>query len=284
MNAPARSARQLFAREVSRPDPDVDLARAALLVAMEEYPQLPVERYLARLEQLAEEAKDRLDEEGAPLVVLREVLATLYERHGFLGNRDAYYDPRNSFLSDVLDRGLGIPLTLGLVLLEVGWRLDLPVEGVNFPGHFLVRYRGESLDLLVDPFDGGRIRFQDQAQELLDRVYGGMVRVQDSFLEPATRKEMLHRLLTNLKSVYLNIDDHERALAVVERLLLLRPSAPHELRDRGMILARLGRSDEAVEELRSYLDHAPRAADAPRVREVIDDLRTPGRPDAEEGR
>lgn len=284
MNAPARSARQLFAREVSRPDPDVDLARAALLVAMEEYPQLPVERYLARLEQLAEEAKDRLDEEGAPLVVLREVLATLYERHGFLGNRDAYYDPRNSFLSDVLDRGLGIPLTLGLVLLEVGWRLDLPVEGVNFPGHFLVRYRGESLDLLVDPFDGGRIRFQDQAQELLDRVYGGMVRVQDSFLEPATRKEMLHRLLTNLKSVYLNIDDHERALAVVERLLLLRPSAPHELRDRGMILARLGRSDEAVEELRSYLDHAPRAADAPRVREVIDDLRTPGGPDAEEGR
>lgn len=284
MNAPARSARQLFAREVSRPDPDVDLARAALLVAMEEYPQLPVERYLARLEQLAEEAKDRLDEEGAPLVVLREVLATLYERHGFLGNRDAYYDPRNSFLSDVLDRGLGIPLTLGLVLLEVGWRLDLPVEGVNFPGHFLVRYRGESLDLLVDPFDGGRIRFQDQAQELLDRVYGGMVRVQDSFLEPATRKEMLHRLLTNLKSVYLNIEDHERALAVVERLLLLRPSAPHELRDRGMILARLGRSDEAVEELRSYLDHAPRAADAPRVREVIDDLRAPGGPDAEEGR
>lgn len=273
MTAPARSARHLFAQEVSRPDADVDLARAALLVAKEEYPQLPVERYLARLEQLAEEVKDRLDEERAPLVVLRGVLNTLYERHGFLGNRDAYYDPRNSFLSDVLDRGLGIPLTLGIVLLEVGWRLDLPLEGVSFPGHFLVRFRGQELDLLVDPFDGGRIRFEDEAQELLDRVYGGMVRVQDSFLEPAARKEMLLRLLTNLKSVYMNIQDHERALAVVERILLLRPSAPHQVRDRGMILARLGRAEEAVDELTSYLDYAPRAADASRVREIIDELR-----------
>jgi len=283
MTAPARSARQLFAREISRPDPDVDLARAALLVAKEEYPQLPVERYLARLEQLAEETKDRLDEERAPLVVLRQVLETLYERHGFLGNRDAYYDPRNSFLSDVLDRGLGIPLTLGIVVLEVGWRLELPLEGVNFPGHFLVRFRGEEVDLLVDPFDGGRIRFEDQAQELLDRVYGGMVRVQDGFLEPATRKEMLLRLLKNLKSVYMNVRDLPRALAVVERILLLRPSAPHEVRDRGMILARMGRSREAMEELRTYLDYAPRAADADRIREMIDDLRSGGSAGTGEG-
>ncbi len=260
----------------------MDLGRAALLVAKEEYPQLPVERYLVRLEQLAEEVKDRLSEEGAPLVVLRELLETLYERHGFRGNKDAYYDPRNSFLNDVLDRGLGIPLTLGIVLLEVGWRLKLPVEGVNFPGHFLVRFRGEEMDLLVDPFDGGQIRFEDEAQDLLDRVYGGMVRVQDSFLEPATRKEMLLRLLSNLKSVYMNIQDHERALSVVERILLLRPSAPHQVRDRGMILARLGRREEAVEELTSYLDYAPGAADAGRVRQKITELRS--RAQAEDAR
>lgn len=273
MSAPARSARQLFTSEVSRPDGEIDLARAALLIAKEEYPQLPVDRYRIRLDRLAEEAKDRLYDEGAPLVVLREVIRTLYERHGFRGNRTAYYDPRNSFLNDVLDRRLGIPLTLGVVLLEVGWRLDLPLEGVNFPGHFLVRFRGDAIDLLVDPFDGGRIRFRDEAQELLDRVYGGMVRVQDSFLREASRREMLTRLLSNLKTVYTNVEDDARALGVVERLLLLRPNAPHEVRDRGEILARLGRDEEAIEALQGYLDRAPRAADAGRVRRLIEQLR-----------
>ena len=276
MTAPARSARQLFAAQVSRPDPEIDLAQAALLVAKEEYPQLSVERYLARLDQLAEEVKDRLDEERAPLVVLSEVTRTLYEHHGFRGNGEAYYDPRNSFLNDVLDRGLGIPLSLGIVVLEVGWRLGLPLEGVNFPGHFLLRFRGDAVDLLVDPFDSGRIRFPDEAQMLLDKIYGGMVRVRDSFLRPATRKDMLARLLTNLKSVYTNVEDDERALAVVERLLLLRPSAPHEVRDRGKILARLGRVGEAIQELETYLDYAPRAADASRIRELVEELREEG--------
>jgi len=273
MPAPARSVRQHFADEVSRPAAEVDLGRSALLVAKEEYPQLPVDRYLARLDQLAEEVKDRLDQEGAPVVVLQELRTTLYERHGFRGNQDAYYDPRNSLLSDVLDRGLGIPLTLGIVVLEVGWRLGLPLEGVNFPGHFLVRFRGDAVDLLIDPFDGGQVRFEDEAQELLDRIYGGMVRVQESFLRAADRKAMLVRLLTNLKSVYMNVEDHARALAAVERILLLRPAAPHEVRDRGMLLARLGRRDEAIEELESYLDYAPRAADASRVRGLLEDLR-----------
>lgn len=273
MPAPARSARQLFAAQVSRPDPEVDLAQAALLVAKEEYPQLSVDRYLARLDQLAEDVKDHLDEERAPLVVLGELIRTLYREHGFEGNREAYYDPRNSFLNDVLDRGLGIPLTLGIVLLEVGWRLDLPLEGVNFPGHFLVRFRGDALKLLVDPFDEGTIRFQDEAQELLDQVYGGMVRVRDSFLRPAGRKDMIARLLTNLKSVYTNVEDDERALAVVERLLLIRPRAPQEVRDRGRILARLGRIGEAIEQLETYLDYAPRAADASQIRALVRELR-----------
>lgn len=283
MTAPARSARQLFADQVSRPDSEVDLALGALLVAKEEYPQLPVERYRARLDQLTEEVKDRLDDERAPLVVLGEMIRTLYEHYGLQGNREAYYDPRNSFLNDVLDRGLGIPLTLGIVILEVGWRLDLPVEGVNFPGHFLVRFRGDAVDLLVDPFDGGRIRFQDEAQELLDQVYGGMVRVQDSFLRPAGRKDMLARLLTNLKSVYTNVEDDVRALSVVERILLLRPNAPHQVRDRGRILARLGRTDEAIEELETYLDYAPRAADASRIRDLVEELRGRGATDRGRG-
>jgi len=273
MNSRSGPVRQRFASEVQKADEEMNLALATLLVAQEEYPQLPVGRYLGHLDLLAEETQDRLDGETAPLLVLQEVLNTLFRRHAFRGNREAYYDPRNSFLNDVLDRGLGVPLTLGIVLLEVGWRLGLPLEGVNFPGHFLVRFHGDAVDLLVDPYDGGALRFQDQAQELLDRVYGGMVRVHDSFLKAAHRREMVVRLLTNLKSVYLNVQDHARALATVERILLLRPIAAGEIRDRGVILARMGRRDEALEQLEAYLNAVPEAADSQRIQGMVEELR-----------
>jgi regulator of sirC expression with transglutaminase-like and TPR domain len=265
--------RQRFAAEVQKSDADLNLALAALLVAQEEYPQLPVDPYLGRLDILAEETRDRLDGETAPLMVLQELLNTLYQRHDFRGNREAYYDPRNSFLNDVLDRGLGIPLTLGIVFLEVGWRLGLPLEGVNFPGHFLVRFHGDAMDLLVDPYDGGALRFQDQAQELLDRIYGGMVRVHDSFLKTARHHEMVARLLTNLKSVYMNVGDHHRALSAVERILLIRPIAAAEIRDRGVILAKLGRRDEALQQLEAYLNVAPEASDSRRIQVMVEELR-----------
>ncbi len=273
MTPPDRSVRQRFLAEVNQTEEEINLARAALLVAREEYPQLPEERYLGQLDLLAEEARDRLDDENAPLVVLQELLGSLYRRHGFRGNREAYYDPRNSFLNDVLDRRLGIPLTLGIVVLEVGWRLGLPVEGVNFPGHFLVRFKGDAIDLLVDPYDGGAVRFEDEAQELLDRVYGGMIRVHDSFLKAATKREMLVRLLANLKSLYLNVRDHSRALAAVERILLLRPIAAGEIRDKGVILARLGRKQEAVEQLEAYLNVAPEASDSGRILALVQELK-----------
>jgi regulator of sirC expression with transglutaminase-like and TPR domain len=251
----------------------MDLARAFLLVAKEEYPQLSVELYLARLDQLAEEVKDRLADETAPLIVLSEVVDTLYRRRKFDGNREAYYDPRNSFLNDVLDRGTGIPLTLGVVLLEVGWRLGLPLEGVSFPGHFLIRFNGEAIDLLLDPFDGGKARFEDEAQELLDRVYGGMVRLQDAFMKTADRRNMIVRLLTNLKGVYVNVGDNKRALAAVERILMVTPTAPAENRTRGVLLARLGRRDEAAEQLERYLRVSPSAADSKTVSAMVKDLR-----------
>ena len=257
---------------VSRPDPEIDLAEGALLIAAEEYPQLQVAPYLRRLDLLAERVKDRLAGETAPMVVLDELCAVLFEEQGFEGNGDAYYDPRNSFLNDVLDRRVGIPITLGIITLEVGWRVGLPLEGINFPGHFLVRYPGEVARLLVDPFDGGRIRWEEEAQSLLDKVYGGMVRMRPEFLRPAGRSDILARVLTNLKGIYLNAGDDARALATVDLILLIRPSAAVELRDRGLLLARSGRRHEAVAELERYLDRAPAAPDAQRVRSLIDDL------------
>lgn len=252
----------------------MNLARAALLVAQEEYPQLSVDLYLARLDQVAEEVKDRLANETAPPLVLGEVIATLYGRRKMRGNTDAYYDPRNSFLNDVLDRGVGIPLTLGIVILEVGWRLGLPLEGVNFPGHFLVRYTGSEVRLLIDGFDGGKIRFEDEAQQLLDQGYGGMVSMRNAFLRPATKRDMLTRLLTNLKGIYSKIGDDRRALAVVERLLMIRPTAPVESRSRGLLLARLGRHEEAATQLEAYLRVSPSAQDRADVQEIVRELRS----------
>ncbi|MEX1256549.1 MAG: transglutaminase-like domain-containing protein [Gemmatimonadota bacterium] len=277
MTPPPATPQVEFRRELNRPDGQVNLARAALLIASEAYPQLHVNSYLTRLDQLAEEVRDRLADESAPLVLLEEMGRTLYERHGFRGNRDEYYDPRNSFLSDVLDRRTGIPLTLGIVYLEVGWRLGLPLEGVNFPGHFLVRFAGEEVRLLVDPFDEGRVRFEDEAQALLDRGYGGLIRVRPEFLKAAGRRAMLVRLLTNLRGVYLGQEDYPRALAVVDHILAIHPMAPGELRTRGTLLARMGRADEALQELERYLDSTPGGPDVARIRALVEELRGAGR-------
>jgi regulator of sirC expression with transglutaminase-like and TPR domain len=270
------TSRVRLAEMAARPDAEVDLAVGALLIAAEEYPQLTESLYLHRLDVLAERVRDRLGTETAPVLVLEELCRVLFEEEGFCGNAQAYYDPRNSFLNDVLDRRLGIPITLGIVALEVGWRLGLPLTGVNFPGHFLIRYEGAVARLLVDPYDCGRVRWEDQGQELLDRVYGGMVRMRDSFLAPASRVDILARVLTNLKGIYLNVRDDDRALAAVDRIILLRPAAAVEMRDRGLLLARAGRAGEAVADLERYLDVVPAAPDAQRVRSLIEDLSRSG--------
>ena len=264
-------ARAAFSELVARPG-ELDLARAALLVAAEEYPQLAPEPYLQRLDLLSERVKDRLADENAPPVVLTEISRVLFDEEGFRGNSDAYYDPRNSFLNDVLDRKLGIPLTLGIVFLEIGWRLGLPLTGVNFPGHFLLRYEGEAMPLLVDPFHAGQIRFEDQAQDLLDRVYGGSVRLQDDYLKTASRHDILVRLLANLKTIYLNTRDDAKALAAIDRILMIRPEAAEDLRDRGMVLARTGQIAEAIESLSRYLEIMPAAPDATRVKMLLQEL------------
>jgi regulator of sirC expression with transglutaminase-like and TPR domain len=272
LSPPAPSPRSKFAAHVARPEPEIDLALAALLLAAEEYPQLVPEPYIRRLDELAERVRDRQWDATAPVVMLQDLARVLFEEEGLRGNAEAYYDPRNSFLNDVLDRRLGIPITLSVVYLEVGWRLGLPLHGVNFPGHFLVRFDGEALKLLIDPFQGGRVWFEDEAQDLLDHVYGGTVRMQPAFLRPAGRKDILVRMLENLKGTYLNSRDEERALAALERILLILPDSADHVRDRGMLLTRLGREGEAADALRRYLELVPDAPDRVRVEMLLEQL------------
>jgi regulator of sirC expression with transglutaminase-like and TPR domain len=273
MNAPAPSVRSRFAALVRLPEPEIELAAAALLVAAEEYPQLPIGMYMQRLDQLAERVRDRLGEENAPLVVLQEMSRVLADEEGYRGNSEQYYDPKNCYLNDVLDSRVGIPITLAIIWLEVGWRLGLPLVGVNFPGHFLVRFEGEALRVLVDPFYSGKIRFEDEMQELLDQAYGGGVTLDPRFLRAADKKDVIVRLLANLKTIYLqHAHDEMRALSAIERILLLRPDSLEEIRDRGMLLARTGRIADALPDLRRYLEAFPQAEDSARVRLLIDSL------------
>lgn len=272
MSLPAPSPRSRFIEAVSKPEPEIDLAKAALLIAAEEYPQLVPEAYLRRLDELAERVRDRQWDATAPVFLLQDLSRVLFEEEGFRGNHENYYDARNSFLNDVLDRRLGIPITLSVVYMEVGWRLGLPLYGVNFPGHFLVGYDGEAMRLLVDPFHDGMIRFEDETQHLLDHVYGGAVQMKDEFLRLADRRDILVRMLENLKGTWLNARDDARALSALERILVLLPDSPDHLRDMGIVLTRLDRPADARRALERYLDLAPDAADRVRVALLLDQL------------
>jgi regulator of sirC expression with transglutaminase-like and TPR domain len=264
----AAEARAGFAAEVSRPEAEIDLARAALLVGAEEEPgRANVGRCLARLDEMGEEARARAVARGGSRVeALNEYL---FAEQGFAGNETDYYDPRNSILQQVLDRRTGIPITLSIVYIAVGRRAGLRVEGVGLPGHFVVRaWEEEGEGVLVDPFNR-RTTDAEECQSRLDVIYDGRVTLSDEHLRPVGARAILARLLGNLKAVYVNAHLYARALAAVERTLLVAPHDLEERRDRGMLLAQLGRYAEAVADTQTYLNLSPDTSDTEAVREQL---------------
>ncbi|HVF27621.1 MAG TPA: tetratricopeptide repeat protein [Pyrinomonadaceae bacterium] len=264
----AADSRGRFARLALRPDREFNVAEVALLVAAEDDPRCDVGRCLALLDEWGGEAQTRLgDERGAARIAAFN--SFMFEELGFTGNQQNYYDPRNSFLNQVLERRTGIPITLSIVYREVARRAGLSAVGVGFPGHFLVRVaEGFSEGLLVDPFNRAIVDEQD-CQEWLDDMYGAQVPLTAEHLRTATPREIIIRLLGNLKGIYAGAHLHRRALAVVERILLLAPQAFDERRDRGAVLAQLGRYAEAVTDFKTYLAFSPNAPDADAVREQL---------------
>jgi regulator of sirC expression with transglutaminase-like and TPR domain len=264
----AEEARSSFAREVSQPDAAINLARAALLIGAEEEPQLcNVERCLARLEEMGEEARVRVS--GGEVSRVAALNQYLFEEQGFEGNQADYYDPRNSMLHQVLERRLGIPITLSIVYTEVGRRAGLKVEGVGLPGHFVVRVsEDDERSVLVDPFFGKETD-AEECQKRLDVIYDGQVTLGDEHLHTVGTRTILVRVLGNLKAVHIQAQLFRRALAAVERILLLTPHDLEERRDRGMLLAQLNQMPEAIAETQSYLNLAPDAPDADAVREQL---------------
>ncbi|NJR66657.1 MAG: tetratricopeptide repeat protein [Leptolyngbyaceae cyanobacterium CRU_2_3] len=264
-------ARQRFYQEIHQPDEQIDLAKAALYLAQEEYPQLDVEEYLNALDAMAVEVQERLPIAAYPLRIIQVLNHYLYEDLKFRGNTDSYYDPRNSYLNQVIDRRTGIPITLALVYLEIARRIDFPMVGIGMPGHFLIRPLVEGMQIFVDPFNQGEVLFEQDCQERLNQIYNQQLfEFRPEFLESVSPQYFLARMLTNLKAVYLESNDVPRALAAIERILLLFPHAVMEQRDRGLLYYQLDRWVEARQDLESYLTYAPSTIkDAPIIQELL---------------
>jgi regulator of sirC expression with transglutaminase-like and TPR domain len=258
-----------FRQAVDRGEAKIDLGRAALTMAAADYPDLDINLYLARIDELAADVQARLGAEPdihQTITILNDVL---FREHGFHGNRENYFDPRNSFLNEVLDRRMGIPISLSVLYMEVAQKIALPLQGVGFPGHFLVKYTGVKEEIVIDPFNHGEIRSRKHLQTMLNRLYGSKISFDPDFLTAVTKKQILRRMLNNLELIYLRENELTKGLSIVERLLVLDPTSAENIRDRGIIYLRLECFKQALEDLQRYLSLAPQAEDADAIRDEI---------------
>ncbi len=263
-------AQRRLQAEVDCPDDQIDLARAALWIAQEEYPDLDTSAYLKQLDTMAEELRDRLPTERYPLKVIQAINRYLFEELGFSGNDTDYYDPRNSFLNDVLERRTGIPLTLSIVYLVLAQRLDFPMVGVGMPGHFIIRPQIAEMEIYVDPFHKGEVLFAEDCERRLEKVFQRAVPLTPEMLPEVTPRQCLVRMLTNLKMIYLKKSYFGQAISTINGLLILTPDAHRELRDRGLVLYELERWQESKENLEQYLSLTQDAEDKRVIQQLVD--------------
>ncbi|MCY0993920.1 transglutaminase-like domain-containing protein [Nannocystis sp. ILAH1] len=260
MDARQHHARQQFSRLAASPDHALDLGETALWIGAEEDGPVDVEDYLTRLDDLAATLRARLLPDHTARERLDQLLAFVFRELGFHGNESDYYDPRNSYFHQVLDRRCGLPISLALLLIELARRVGLRVAGVGFPAHFLA----VDLDLpqlYIDPFHGGRLLTEYECRVMLRQKTQGRIEFDRNQLRPVGGRQLLVRMLNNLKSVHLSRGDLERALAASDRILLLSPGAAEEYRDRGLCQLQRRAYRAAAEDLNHYLSLAPMADD-----------------------
>ncbi|OGA22035.1 MAG: hypothetical protein A3I02_07715 [Betaproteobacteria bacterium RIFCSPLOWO2_02_FULL_67_26] len=254
------------------PEEDIDLAEAALVIAAHENRDLDIAAYLARIDEIGAALRNRLRQDIGFTERILALNRYLFDELGFRGNVADFYDPRNSFLNDVLDRRLGIPITLSLIYVEVGRRIGLALHGVSFPGHFLVKCTLRDGVVVLDPYARGASLGLDELQQRLRVLRGGAEASPEDarrMLAVAGKKDILARMLRNLKAIYLERRDAPRALAAVERVIELEPGVAEEYRDRARIYLDLECFRAALSDLRSYLMLKPGAEDAAVVQRSV---------------
>jgi regulator of sirC expression with transglutaminase-like and TPR domain len=259
----------IFSGMMKLPDEEINLAHAALLIAQTEYPGLDIPAQLARLDRLA--AAVHAEPDFAPLANVEALNELFFENEKFAGNELEYDDPRNSYLNDVLDRKLAIPITLSLIYLEVARRRGIPLAGVGFPGHFLVKYPTASGELIIDPYHRGAVLSPDDCARLLQAHFGPESKLLPQYFAAATSKQFLARMLNNLKGSYSRRKNYAKVLVMIGLALSIDPHSMQDLRDRGIVYLVMKRYGEARADFKAYLSQSPE--DDPEVKEVLQALR-----------
>ncbi len=255
-------ALQLFRELVSRPPEEVDLAVAALVIALDECPTISIQQYLREIDRLARSVRLDFPANDKPIEAIEAINEQLFRVEGFRGNEEDYYDPKNSFLNEVLDRRTGIPITLSVLYLDISKRVGLDMRGVGMPGHFIVKACHHVPEIFVDPFDQGKILLEADCRRRLTQIYGEQFEFRNSYLNEVTHHDILERMLANLKSIYVNRGDYQKTLCVIEKMLVVRPNSPEQIRDRGIANYKLERLSNAVKDWARYLELSPEAPDA----------------------
>ena len=282
---------EYFTTLVSPPDDgeDIPLTEAALAIAQDVDPRLDLASAQSDIDRLAATLRARLPADAGQVHKLRLLNRFFFHELGFAGNANDYYDPANSYLSKVLERRRGIPISLAVLLMEVGEQIGLPLRGVSFPGHFLVKLKVRAGDLYLDPMTGeslSREQLEERLSEFLEAARtsvaeAAMPRLDGEAFEmalsqalrEATSREILTRMLRNLKGIYHGRNDYARLLEVQNRLVVLLPDQHEERRDRGLVYAQLECPRAALEDLTAYLNAAPDAPEAGEIRRTLDVLR-----------
>jgi regulator of sirC expression with transglutaminase-like and TPR domain len=259
---------ELLREIASQPDEQINLAAAALLIAMDEYPDLNAQACMRELDELADEVKMEMpfQAQEEPLEALKRINRVLYLQKGFRGNAADYYDPRNSYLNVVLERRTGIPITLSIIYMELGKRIGLSLHGVGMPGHFLLKVFCQSGEFFIDAFHNGEILSRSQCWQRLEESNGEERPLPSTCLDQISNLQILTRLLNNLKVIYFNVRDFPRALSATEKIMILNPNAASELRDRAALHFHLNHFSRALSDWTAYLKRAPDATDAEEVR------------------
>ena len=248
-------------------DDEIDLTRAALMIARTEHPNLDIDRYAARIDELAGRV-EALISDLQPQRTIAALNRVLFDDLGMRGNREDYYDPRNSFLNHVLDRKLGIPITLSIVYMEVARRVGFSLAGVGMPGHFLLKHYGTEGEILIDCFNRGDILSRQDCQSRLNEIYSGQMALRPEFLHPISPRQILMRMLNNLKTVYLSTRNFRKALPIADLILVIYPRSSEDVKQRALLRYSMALHKLAAEDLEEYLQISPTASDADEIRQM----------------
>ncbi len=263
-----------FAELVQGPEDRIDLVEAALLIARTAFPDLISSRYTDRLDRWAERLRSRLDALPSAGEILSHLNRIMFDEEDFQGNIESYYDPQNSFLNRVLERKLGIPITLSLVYSEVGRRAGFPVHGIALPGHFITGLLHASGTLYVDPFNRGEVLTEKECRDRIEARYGPEAAADPGWKTPAAVKMVLKRMLRNLKGIYRQSNQQRQYFEMLQWILAADPEAADELKERGLLYEAMGNPMFAVKDFERYLESAPPAADREMIESKISLLRS----------